>query len=232
MVVMPEIPGITPQVAAFARRVADAGFSVWLVELFGTTGERRGVTNSAARVAQVCVSREFTVLARRQSSPVTHWLRALCRHAHAVCGGAGVGAVGMCITGNFALSLMVDPSVMAPVLSQPSTPFGVSPWHRADLAVSDEELAVIKARAASGCGVLGLRFTHDPLCPPERFARLRRELGDGFVGHEIDSSPGNPWGHGLLAHSVLTNDLIDAEGQPTRAALDAVLDLFRERLGT
>ena len=137
----------------------------------------------------------------------------------------------MCLTGNFALSLMVDDAVMAPVLSQPSLPFPVSRSHRAALHVSDEALATVKKRAAAGCGVLGLRFTADPLCPPERFETLRRELGaDGFEAIEIDSTKGNAHGIPRIAHSVVTNDLVDEAGHPTRRALDRVLAFFAERL--
>jgi dienelactone hydrolase len=181
-------------------------------------------------MVRACVSREFSVLARRQSSPITGWLRALCRHAHAECGGPGVGALGMCLTGNFALALMVDESVMAPVLSQPSLPFGVSASHRAALHLSDGDLEKVKERVKGGCPVLGMRFTGDPLCPGERFEALRRELGAGFEAIEIDSSPGNPFGIKRLAHSVVTEDLVDSEGHPTRAALERVLAFFAERL--
>jgi dienelactone hydrolase len=141
-----------------------------------------------------------------------------------------VGALGMCLTGNFALALMVDAAVMAPVLSQPSLPFGVSPSHRAALHLSDADLAVVKERVKGGCPVLGMRFTHDPLCPRERFDALRRELGAGFEAIEIDSGPRNPFGIRRLAHSVVTEELVDAEGHPTRAALDRVLALFEARL--
>lgn len=230
VVIMHEIPGITPAVAAFARRVADDGFTVVMPHLFGTPGRAVGVPYLAGQMARACVSREFRVLAARQSSPITDWLRALCRAVHAELGGPGVGAIGMCLTGNFALALMVDPSVMAPVLSQPSLPFGIGRERRAGLHISDEELAAVRARAQAGVGVLGLRFTHDRLCPGERFARLREELGDGFEGIEIDSSPGNPHGLRRLAHAVLTHDLVDRPGHPTREALDQVLAFFRDRL--
>jgi len=231
VVVMHEIPGITPPVAAFARRVVDAGFTVYMPHLFGTPGKPLSIPYAAGQLARACVSREFSMLAKNESSPITDWLRALCRRAHEECGGVGVGAIGMCITGNFALALMVDEWVMAPVLSQPSMPFGVTAAHRAALHVSDEGLRTIKRRAAAGCGVLGLRFTADPMCPGERFETLRRELGDGFEGIEIDSGPGNAHGLTRMAHSVVTNDLVDEEGHPTRAALDRVLSFFRERLG-
>jgi len=230
VIIVHEIPGIIPEVAAFGKRVADEGFTAVLPNLFGTPGKPFSGTYVAGQMARACISREFHVLARGAASPITTWLRALCRNVHAELGGRGVGALGMCLTGNFALSLMVDEAVMAPVLSQPSLPFGVSPGHKAALHLSPEDLEVVKQRAGTGCGVLGLRFTDDPLCPPERFETLRRELGDGFEGIEIDSSRNNPHGIKRMAHSVLTRDLVDEEGHPTRAALDRVLAFFRERL--
>lgn len=230
VVVMHEIPGITPEVERFASMVAADGFTVYLPHLFGTPEKPLSMPYALGQIARACVSREFAVFARNESSPITDWLRALCRHAHAECGGPGVGAIGMCITGNFALALMVDESVMAPVLSQPSLPFGLSAAHRAALHLSERDLEVVKRRAAEGCGVLGLRFTGDPMCPGERFATLRRELGDGFEGIEIDNRPGNPDGIGRMAHSVVTTDLVDQAGHPTRQALDRVLALFRQRL--
>jgi dienelactone hydrolase len=230
VVVMHEIPGITPQVAEFGRRVAADGFRVYLPHMFGTPNKAISMPYVLGQMARACISREFAVLASKASSPITDWLRALCRHAHAECGGRGVGAVGMCLTGNFALALMVDPSVMAPVLSQPSLPFAITGAQRAGLHLSDADLAVAKQRAAQGCTVLGLRFTGDPMVPAERFATLRREFGADFEAVEIDSSAGNPHGIKRSAHSVLTTDLIDAEGHPTRAALDRVLALFRDKL--
>ncbi len=230
VVVIHEIPGITPMVERFARIVADDGFSVFLPDLFGVPGKPFSNGYMLQGIVRACIRREFHVLAKGHASPITDWLRALCRHAHAECGGPGVGAIGMCLTGNFALALMVDESVMAPVLSQPSLPFSVSPSHRAALHVSDEDLATIRKRAAQGVGVLGLRFSHDPLCPGARFETLRRELGSGFESIEIDSGPGNPHGLSRAAHSVVTEELVDDAGHPTRQALDRVLGLFRERL--
>ena len=230
VVIMHEIPGVTPPVAEFARRVADAGFRVYVPHLFGTPGKPFGTAYAAGQMLRACISREFSMLARGASSPITTWLRALCRRAHKECGGPGVGALGMCLTGNFALSLMVDECVMAPVLSQPSLPLPLGAEHRAAIHLSDADLAVVKRRASQGCGVLGMRFTEDPLCPGERFETLRRELGAGFEGIEIDSSPGNPHGIARSAHSVVTQDLVDESGHPTRAALDRVLEFFSERL--
>lgn len=230
VLVMHEIPGITPEVAGFARRVADAGFSVALPHLFGTPGKPLSIPYAVGQLARACISKEFHVLAAHHASPITQWLRALGRSLHAEVGGPGVGAIGMCITGNFALALMLDEHLLAPVLTQPSLPFVLGAERRAALHISPEDLATVKQRVAAGACVLGMRFTHDPMCPGERFDTLRRELGAGFEAIEIDSSRGNPHGIPRTAHSVLTNDLVDREGHPTRQALDRVLAFFRERL--
>ncbi len=232
VIVIAEIPGITPLVADFGRRLDDAGFTAVLPSLFGTPG--REVSNGyvAQSIGWACVSKEFATWVRNRTSPATHWCKALARHEHEQCGGPGVGVVGMCLTGNFALAMMVDPVVAAPVLSQPSLPFALNKAYGADLNVSPEDLAAVKARcdAEEDLCLLGLRFTGDRMSPGSKFARLREELGDSFVGVEIDSSKGNPYGIRSMAHSVLTEDLVDEPGHPTQDALNQVLDLFRTRL--
>jgi dienelactone hydrolase len=230
VIVIAEMPGITPGVAAFAQRVVAIGCSVTLPVLFGTPGREVSGGYALRSITSGCVSREFSTMALRRTSPVTTWLRALAKHEHERSGGPGVGVVGMCFTGGFALGMMVDDTVLAPVLSQPSLPFPVSKKHKADIGISDADLARVKQRTADGVDVLGLRFTCDRLSPSERFETLRRELGDRFIGVEIDSSEDNPHGLPKAAHSVLTEHLVDEPGHPTRDALDQVLDLFRERL--
>ena len=212
VIVMHEIPGITPTVARFATITADAGFSVLMPNLFGTPGRKTTMPYALGQVARACISREFRVFAANETSPVVSWLRALCAAAHAELGGKGVGAIGMCITGNFALALMVDESMMAPVLSQPSLPSGVSRSSNRGLHISPQDLVVVKRRAAAGVPLLGLRFTKDLRCPGGRFDRLREELGPAFEAIEIDSSPGNAAGIPWTAHSVVTEHLVDEAG--------------------
>jgi dienelactone hydrolase len=230
VIVMAEIPGITPKVAEFGRKVAAIGCTAVLPHLFGDPGREPSVAGMIKSLGPACVSREFAAMALKKTSPVTVWLRALASHEHGRCGGPGVGAVGMCFTGGFALAMMVDETMVAPVLSQPSLPFPLSKKHKADIGISDADLAKVKSRVANGACVMGLRFSGDPFCFPERFETLRRELGDGFISVELDSSVGNPHGHPKNAHSVLTEHLDDRPGTPTRAALDQVLDFFRARL--
>jgi dienelactone hydrolase len=230
VIVIAEIPGITPKVVEFARQVAALRCTVVLPHLFGEPGAEASVSRMFKSIGPACISREFSVLALKKTSPVTVWLRALAAHEHQRCGGPGVGVVGMCFTGGFALAMMVDDTVVAPVLSQPSLPFPFTKKHKADIGISDADLATVKARVAQGACLIGLRFTNDPFCFSERFETLRRELGDGFIAVELDSSAGNPYGHPKNAHSVLTEHLDDRPGTPTRAALDQVLDFFKDRL--
>ncbi|MEM9454498.1 MAG: dienelactone hydrolase family protein [Myxococcota bacterium] len=231
VLVMHEIPGVTPQVEDFAWRLVTRGYAVAMPVMLGTPGRPISAGYMAGSSLRACIAREFHMLAKRRSSPITGWLRALCRQLHARQGGPGVGAIGMCLTGNFALALAMEPAMIAPVLSQPSLPVGLTGAHRAALHVSDQELGRLRARAEQeDLRVLGLRFTGDRLCPPERFETLRRELPEHFEGIEIDSSPGNRHGIGWRAHSVVTTDLVDEAGHPTRKALDRVLAFFDQRL--
>ena len=230
VIVISEMPGITPDVAGFARKVAGAGFTAVMPHVFGEDGRDMSIPYVLGSITRACISREFTVLATGKASPITTWLRALAKDEHGRCGGPGVGVIGMCFTGGFALAMMVDDVVVAPVLSQPSLPFPVTKKNRRDLGISAADIERVKERALTGTCVLGLRFTGDKASPPERFAHLRELLGDAFISVELDSSPGNPHGHPKGAHSVLTGHLDDRPGTPTRAALDQVLEFFADRL--
>ncbi len=230
VIVMAEVPGITPLVAAFATRVADAGFTVFMPQLFGTPMRVESHGYAAGVIARVCINREFRVLAANKSSPVVDWLRALARHAHAQCGGKGVGAVGMCLTGNFALAMMLNAPIIAPVLSQPSLPFSLTGKLSGGLHASPQEIAAAHDKIDNhGARILGLRFKGDPMCKAARFEHLRQEFGTAFEAIEIDDQHANAKGS-PPPHSVLTRHLIDAAGQPTRAALDRTLSFLREQL--
>lgn len=210
VVVVHEIPGITPPVQAFAEEVVDSGFTVVMPSLLGVPGRPMGLRGVASAMRTICVSKEFATMARGTTSPVTSWLRALARELHEELGGPGVGALGMCFSGGFALAMMVDAHTVAPVLSQPSLPFPVGRARAADLNLSPADLAAVKAR--TDCPVLGLRYTGDPAVGT-RFDTLRAELGDRFRAVEL---PGRK-------HSVLTEDR-------DQGGVDAVLAFFHERL--
>jgi dienelactone hydrolase len=229
VLVVAEVPGITPTVVAFADRLVDRGLSVALPSMFGTPGAPATTRRQLTTALGACISREFHCMALRDSSPATGWLRALARGLHAVHGGPGIGFVGMCLTGGFGLAMMLDDAVVAPVLSQPALPFPIGAARKASTGLSDSELARVAERAADGCPVLGLRFTADPAVPGERFTTLREALGDNFVDVEI-TSPDPVHDIGRLAHSVLTEDLQDKTGHPTHDALNQVLDFLATRL--
>lgn len=228
VIVMSEMPGIHPLVCRFARRVREAGFTVWMPQLFGDPGAPISRLRGAGTILRACISREFRAFAADRSSTVIDWLRALAVHAHPVCGGRGVGAIGMCFTGNFALSLMLEPVVRAPVLSQPSLPL----LRKDGLHIAPEELAAVRDRMQrEDLSVLAYRFEGDPFCRAERFRAYEEALGDRFVGRVLPDSAANPEGlEQMPAHSVVTLHLIDREGEPTRQALDEILAFFRTRL--
>jgi dienelactone hydrolase len=229
VIVIHEIYGFTPTLARFCRWVREAGFRVYAPILFGTPDAGNAEEPSNTRVAFLCISREFTILRANRSSPVTDWLRALARLAHQECGGAGVGAIGMCVTGGFALSMALDPVVLAPVLAQPAVPA----LSAASLDIAARDLEQVVARTRQGSKLRGYRFAGDELCKAPRFATLRRTFGDAFAGTELPDSAGNPKGfiaRGKPPHSVFTGDLIDAPGEPTRAAADEVIAFFRKAL--
>ncbi len=235
VIVMPETPGIGPHLARFARWVRDAGFAVWMPSLFGRDGALPGVDESIATFRRTCAGAEFRKLAADEPSPVTQWLRGLARLAHAECGGPGVGAIGMCFTGNFALTMMLEPAVLAPVLCQPSMPLEDA----AALESGPAELAAVRARLErDDLRVRGYRFAGDRFCTAQRFAAYSAALGDRFEGRVLPDDAAATtdlppfFAHVIKgAHSVVTVHLVDAAGQPTLAARDEILAFLAQRLG-
>ncbi len=240
VIVIAEMPGISPKVLEFARRLPAIGCTAVVPHLFGRPGydalahgKARAAAYLLSSMVPACISREFAVFATGKTSPIVSWLRALAADEHHRCGGPGVGAVGMCFTGGFALAMAVDDRMLAPVLSQPSLPFSITKKHKHSIDISPADLDVVKHRcAAEGLQVVGLRFEGDAFVPGERFAFLKEQLGDGFVAVELPDKAANPDAATKNPHSVLTEHLIDMPGELTRDALDQVLDLFSSRLVT
>jgi len=226
VIVMSEMPGIYSLVARFARKVRDAGFTVWMPQLFGQPGRPPTIPYGLGSMIRGCISREFRAFAANASSPVTQWLRALAAHAHPLCGGKGVGAIGMCFTGNFALSMMLEPAMLAPVLSQPSLPIGKA----GGMHIAPDELEQVKKRLErEDLTVMAYRFEGDPFCKKERFEAYQNALGDRFVARVLPDSAARQ-GTPMKPHSVVTLHLIDRAGEPTRAAQDEILAFFAQRL--
>jgi dienelactone hydrolase len=208
--------------------------TVFMPSLFGEPGRPVSVAYTLGSIAKaLCVQREFTAWATDRSSPIVDWLRALARRAHAECGGPGVGAVGMCFTGGFALAMMTEPAMIAPVLSQPSMPFPLGAERKRAIDASPDEIACAKRRfETEDLSMIGLRFFRDPVVPDERFATYRRTFGDRFEAIEIAAKDAQPGPIGGAAHSVLTLNLRDDDpAGPTKRAEARVIEFFRERLG-
>jgi len=231
VVLIPEIPGIHPGVLGLGNHLVDNGFTVAIPSLFGEPGRGKDVGYVLSTISRACVAREFAALATNKQRPVSVFLRALARDLNKSTPGKGVGVIGQCFTGGFALAAAVDDSVLAPVLSQPSVPFPLTPRQRRDAGVSDLELNAFKDRAAKdGLCAMGLRFSEDFMAPGERFATLKERLGDAFEVIEIDSSPGNQYGFTKAAHSVLTTEVREVDGHPAYEARKRVVEFLTARL--
>jgi dienelactone hydrolase len=233
VIVMTEMPGISPHVARFSRWVRDAGFTVYMPSLYGRDGAVPGVEEGTAVFQRACMSAEFRAFAANESSPVTQWLRSLARLAHEQCGGPGVGAIGMCFAGNFALTMMLEPAMLAPVLAEPTLPLDDA----AGIEMSPAELAAVRERLErEDLTVMAYRFKGDRFCKAQRFAAYSEALGDRFIGRVLPDSAANPdtapFFKDVVAspHSVVTAHLIDEAGQPTIAARDEILSFFAHRL--
>jgi dienelactone hydrolase len=232
VVLIPEMPGIHPGVLALGNHLVDNGFTVVIPSLYGTPGAPALRAGALGVIARGCVAKEFAAFATNKDRPISHYLRALARDLNAKTPGRGVGVIGQCFSGGFALAAAVDDSVLAPVMSQPSLPMPLTPRQRADSGVTDAELKIIEKRAADeGLCALGLRFSGDPLVPAERFKTLKDRLGDAFEVIELDSAKGNPGGFGRMAHSVLTLEVRETPGNPAYAARKRVVEFLKERLG-
>ncbi|MFE5881791.1 dienelactone hydrolase family protein [Streptomyces hydrogenans] len=234
VVLMPEMPGISPDVARFARWIRDAGLSVYVPSLFGVDGAYPMADAAGAVMRRACVSAEFRAFAGGGTSPVVGWLRGLARTAHAERGGPGVGAVGLCFTGNFALSMTLEPAVVAPVVNHPSLPLD----DPGGLELGAEDAAAVAERVRrEGLKVLAYRFEDDRWCTGRRFAAYRALLGDAFDGRVLPAGVANtdppPFFREVVgcAHSVVTAHLVDAAGHPTVRARDEIIAFLAERLG-
>ena len=224
VVLLQELPNQTPQYFNLAQRIADHGFTVWCPHLFGVPGAPFSTLNAGRKILRFCISREFKVFSQRQSSPIVDWIRDLCKMIGEK---TGVGVIGMCFTGNFALALIDDPHIKAPVLSQPSLPYGLTPALRKATHVEPFTL-----QNPHQTDVLALRFSNDPLCPRSRFSQLKATLGDRFTSLELNSSFGNPHRIQPLAHAVLTIDAVFEGEHPTNLALEKVLQFLDVKLKT
>jgi hypothetical protein len=233
VIVMHELPGITQGAVTFAERLVERGFTVYLPSLVGSPRRRASGVVPMLRIAQICISGEFRKLAIGATSPVVEWLRGLARRlsgdAH-----APVGAVGLCLTGGFALAMAVDPWITASVVAEPALPVPWGEKRQADLGLSPEHRQAILAR--QDLRVFGTRFSQDRISPCARFDRLGRELGPRFIRREIKSGTESTNGIGKNAHSVLTFDMSklpasDAGRLEVEGVIEEAIRYLESRLG-
>ena len=217
VVIIQELPGIGPETLSLANTFADKGFRVVLPHLFGPLG-RISMLGNTVRV--FCMRREFKLFEENASSPIVDWLKALCQDLRTTHGASAVGVIGMCLTGNFAISMMADDSVLAGVASQPSMPL----FKHDALHMSEAEAAAARERLTTTGPMLALRFTGDPLCTARKFQAIDRRFNDDQERVRFIELPGK-------GHSVLTLDLIKG-GEPAAEALTSVIDYFSDKLGT
>lgn len=233
VVLIPEAPGITPQVLGLAQHLVDSGFTVAVPSPFGTPGRSMSGGYALQSIGRLCVSAEFRLFALDAHRPITDFLRAVASDLARRTPAAGVGVIGMCLTGGFALATAIDESVLAAVASQPAVPFPVSGARRADPGMSSEDLDTVASRAEAGslCAI-GLRFSEDASAPRARFAALKARLGDAFEVIELDSSAGNTGGYSKSAHSVLTGEVRESPANSAFEAREHVVEFLRTRLST
>jgi dienelactone hydrolase len=226
VILMHELPGMTPACLRVAARIKHCGFKVYVPLFFGHPGQYSIVSGIFSTV--LCVRHEFNVFTSNGSSPIAEWLRVLCRNADAECGNRGVGLIGMCLTGNAVLSVMLEPSVRVPVMCEPALPF----FHKAALGVPDLDIQGAQVRAVQ-CPILAFRFSTDSKCPQERFVTLRNAFGPNISTTEIPTGPGNPFNIPQNAHSVITGDYPnqDDPNHPVQKAFDEILLRFKCHLG-
>ncbi|RZU18573.1 dienelactone hydrolase family protein [Kribbella rubisoli] len=233
VVVMPEMPGISPDVARLARWVRDAGFTVFVPSLFGVDGAYPTAEDGEAIIRRACVSAEFSAFAGGGTSPVSAWLRGLARIAHDEAGGAGVGAIGLCFTGNFALTMALEPAVIAPVVNHPSLPLDAP--GELELSPADAD-ALAERFQREDLQVLAYRFQGDRWCTGQRFAAYQRLLGDAFLGRVLPADAANPDPPPFFrdvvgcAHSVVAAHFVDETGHPTVQARDEILAFLTTKL--
>lgn len=218
LVLIQELPGIGQETLALADQFVNRGYKIILPHLFGPLG-KTSVLGNTVRI--LCMQKEFKIFSARQSSPIVDWLKALCTKVKNDHNAKGVAVIGMCLTGNFAISLMADDAVLAGYASQPSLPV----LKQKSLHLSEAEVEKIKTRLDEFGPMHCARFEKDPLCRASKFDSYERTFNRGRERIIFHTLPGR-------GHSILTLDFVDASGHPTKKVLDEVMDYFDRSLKT
>ena len=231
VVLIPELPGITPEVLGLAEHLVASGFTVVIPSPFGVPGKKESRPYVMSTFLKLCVSAEFRAFATNAHRPITDYIRAVAANLASRTPAPGVGVIGMCFTGGFALAAAVSDDVLAAVMSQPSVPLPLGRARQLDPGLSAKEMDRVVERANAGevCG-LGLRFTEDPANSRARFDGIKRRLGDAFEYIQLDSSDGNAGGFQSSAHSVLTGEVREDPPNPAFWARERVVEFLHKQL--
>jgi dienelactone hydrolase len=219
VIVIHELAGLDLTTLDVADRLRDAGFRIVLPLLVGSTRPDPPAAAAIANWVRICISREVRVFVTGRTSPVASWLRALARRERGE--GPGVGIVGMCFSGGFALATAVDDTVLAAVASQPALPWPLLPGSGRDLGLSPDDLTCVRTRFRDGeLGVFAARYTEDRKSAKAKIERYREEFGDDVVFEPIGT-----------AHSVLARAAHPTQPDPIAApALERTIALLTARL--
>lgn len=221
VIILHEVFGISASLLAFAGMIEAAGFRTYLPVLFGSTEPATTTADKLKRGAEfACVAHQFRIFSSDESGPWADWLRHLVDWACTDSGHDRAGAIGLCLTGNFVVSMAVNAKVAAPVMGEPSLPFLPSDG----LHATPDEVATVRQRLDQGLEMRAYRFATDTKCKAGRFLAFEQKLGQGFKGTTL--IPKN----NEKLHSVFTEDLRDASGTPRHDKVQEVIDFMRSRL--
>src|SRR6185312_7682484 len=199
VIVMQEMPGVGATTIALCQRLAGSGFEAWVPHWFGPLG----ATSPLNLARLLCMRREFQLFATNQSSAIVEWMRALCRHVGEVRQVERIGVIGMCLSGNFAITLIAEPNVWAGVASQPSLPARAP----GALHMSPAEIAASRAALDAKGAMRAYRFKDDRLCTAAKFSAIDAAFNDGAVRVVTNVLPGK-------GHRVLTGHFDNTPASP------------------
>ena len=216
VVLIQELPGIGVETLHLADQFVCNGFEVFMPHLFGPLG-RTSMAGNLLRV--MCMRKEFSLFSSNKSSPIVDWLKALCKSVKEETKVNGVGVIGMCLTGNFAISLMGDDAVLAAVAAQPAMPF----HNPAALHMSESEIQSTRDRIDATAPMMAFRFERDKLSKESKFRCIQDTFNDDSERVRLCRLPDK-------GHSVFTLDFVNDDGHPTKKALQEVLGYFKQQL--
>ena len=234
VIVMHELPGMDMYAVRFANRLVDHGFEVHMPLLFG----HALVHSPNLNYARLCINKEFANLKANTSAPVCDWVRALANHLGEGKSGRNIGVIGMCVTGAFAIPVIIDSKVKTVIVSQPAIPvsmtyyltkMGEGSWME-KLNITDADLNNAAATARQeNLHLIVQRFKEDRRCPPSRARRIASAFGDNASLCEYD----RPRPYADKPHALMTIEYDEAECSPensTRVALAQVVAFLHEHL--